>query len=210
MSRVKKRKIKKRIQLAEKTDKKPSKAKMITIFIAAIMVLSVFGVIFGSYNSPEQEMDYGDFQFQRTENQWVTEIDGQQIYFDYNPSQVDYLEISPAIISRIQSTPMLYVTFDPNVKAPERFDYVRFKLSDILAKNFNIYAISGMVENSSLYQLPVIGCENASASVPVLYLKGSNTTGVIEQGNCIIFESDVQGTIALNDRLLFGLFGVMR
>jgi hypothetical protein len=186
------------------------KEQIMVYFIAFIMISSVFGVIFYGYSGGGTEVSYNEFIFLREEggNKWSTEIDGKQMFFDYFPTEVEQTNVSAEIINKLSNTVEIDVTYDVNSSKKEVFAYVGYDMQQQLA-NKNIYVRLGFLTESE-YDVPIISCADATAIVPVLYLKESNGTKVYAQGNCIIVEAGGDfDFIRLKDRILFSIFGIM-
>ena len=77
-------------------------------------------------------------------------------------------------------------------------------------KKTNIYAISGITNNSINYNLPIITCENATSYVPVIHLKEGNDTKFSLKDDCIMAESSSkEGFIALKDIIIYTIFDII-
>jgi len=177
-------------------------------FIILIMVASAIGYMW----SGGEEFRYKDFRFKRSEssNLWYSEINGQQVSFYSLPPDAGHVNVTEGVISTISGTKMIYITFDPNQTDLTYLDLTRFDLSENLPKYFDIYAVSGMTANYTGYALPIVTCENATAFLPVVYLKRGNKTEVYFEGNCIIAEAATSSDfIRIRDRIMYGLFGII-
>lgn len=186
-------------------------AKFMVIFMAAIMIFSVFGVIFFGYNRPASELDYKDISFTRDEreNKWSTVINNKEAIFDYFPTEVEEINISQDIISKLSSTFQIDTTYDYNDTFAKNIELSIYKLSQMLNFHFNIYVGTGFTTNTS-YNRPTITCKDATPFVPIIYFKESNNTLIYKENNCIIIEAkNGPDFIRIKDRLLYSLFGII-
>jgi hypothetical protein len=103
MVKIRKHKLSKKVRERQEKKKVISKEIIITIIIAGVMILSVFGIMFSSYNDQTQKETYNGLDFFNTVEGWMTKIDGQKVYFSYAPSQLETLEVSPQVISLLVS-----------------------------------------------------------------------------------------------------------
>lgn len=178
-------------------------------FIAFIMISSVFGVIFFGFSEDSTTVDYNGFIFKRAGDgsKWSTQIDDKQIFFDYVPTEVTYINISSDIVSRLSTTMEIDITYKPNSTKKEIFAYVGYDMQQQL-RGKGIYVRPGFT-NKTEYNIPVITCADATPAVPVLYLIESNETKIYSQGNCVILEgkSDFD-FIRQKDRILYGILGI--
>ena len=60
------------------------------------------------------------------------------------------------------------------------------------------------------FDFPIITCDDATESIPVIYFRGANQTAIYEEANCIIAEAKREADfLRIKDRLIFGVFGVI-
>lgn len=191
--------------------KKPriNKKVLVTLFMAFIMVFSIFAVVFDRYTNVVK-LKYNGYSFSQNGNLFATKINGNNVYFDNFPKNVEDINLSNDVVSRISNTKMLYITYDISQDTRQIMGKAQYDLQNALWQNFRIYAAASLM-NESNYNLPVATCSNATASVPVMELSYSNETGVSLEGNCILVHSTNEAElIRLKDRLLFGLFGIIK
>lgn len=176
--------------------------------IVFIMVTSVIGFMFG--RGSEEAVDYNGFSFVRKGNLWETKIDKQPVVFSYFPSQIELIEVDAPVISRMLSTPMLYLTYDQNQSEVEFIAQAQFELDTVLYGRFNIYSGKGLTKENE-YNLPVITCLNATSAVPVVDFRKANETIIHMEGECIIVGGRTGNDfIRAKDRLLYGMFGIIK
>jgi hypothetical protein len=66
-----------------------------------------------------------------------------------------------------------------------------------------------MNQESTAYALPVITCQNASFSFPVLQLEYGNETKTTLMGNCIVVSAiDEYSLISMLDALKYRIYGI--
>jgi len=187
------------------------KEQFMVYFIAFIMISSVFGVVFYGFSGGGTKVDYNEFTFLRGEdgNKWSTEIESKQIFFDYFPTEVEQFNISAEIINKMSNTMEIDITYDVSSTKKEVFAYFGYDMQQQLA-NKDIYVRSGFITESE-YDVPVITCADATAVVPVLYIQESNETKIYSELNCVILEAKNDfDFIRLKDRILYGIFGIIK
>jgi hypothetical protein len=202
---MKKVKYSKSLDMGSKAEKKKIRKELLWgIFIAVIMISSTIGFI---YSGGSSDFTYKDkFKFKATDSNTFIYSDSakQQFVFRYLPPQVEDLNLSTKIVP-----PMVYVSFNPNSSNLDVIELMRFELVDDFAK-LNIYAVPGVSENGSIYDLPIINCINASIAAPVIFFSSSNETKIIEKNGCLVFEAkDRADIVRLKERLLYSALGVM-
>ena len=188
--------------MRKKHKKKNKIGILVIILIVVLMLTSTIGYVFKD-GSKEK---YNDFSFSRTDDgRWYTKINGKQFAFNYFPADLESINLSSEIIDKIKGTNMIYFTHDPE----NRYSGDIALLKEIFWPSFQIYANSGLTVNNTL-GLPVVGCNNATTALPVIYFKESNQTGFYLDNTCIICELRPGGDFdVLKERLLYSLFGVM-
>ncbi|MBI2129480.1 hypothetical protein HYU07_04525 [Candidatus Woesearchaeota archaeon] len=186
-----------------------NKQVLVTLFLAFIMVFSTFAVIFDRYTNVVK-LKYNGYSFSQNGNLFATKINGKNVYFDNFPKNVEDINLSNDAVNKVLNTKMLYITYDISQDTRKIMGKAQYDLQNALWQNLKIYAAASLM-NESEYKLPVVSCRNATATVPVIELSYSNETGVDLEGNCIsIHSTNEEGLIRLKDRVLFGLFGIIK
>ena len=210
MSRIKRHKVKKSLKREEPKKEGLSKQAILTIFLGALMVLSVFGIMFGSYSSGGEKLEYGEQTFKRTDTGWSTEIDGERVEFTYFPSDLEELNISKDVVDKLLDSKVAYVTFNPSSENVQNLELMRFELQKSFSQLFGTYMMLGITEPSDVYAQPLIDCTNATAKTPVISIVESNMTNAFIDGDCIVLETEEYSVIALKDRLLYSMLGIIQ
>jgi hypothetical protein len=210
MSRITKHRVKKSLRgRAPPKKKRISKQMIWTIIIGGLMVASVFGIMFSSYNDPGEENTFGDYTFERTNLGWVTEINGNRVVFDYLPSDVEEINISKQAVDVLAGAKVMYITFNPNSENIQALELMRFEMLGAFEQMFGMYSLVGITEENQAYQQPIVDCGNATAMLPVIHIIESNQTSVQLDNSCVVLEVEDYSASALKDRLLYGMLGII-
>ena len=210
MSRIKRRKLTAKVSGSTEPEKKGiSKQAIWTIILGGTMVFSIFGIMFSGYDSGKQEYTYNDRTFQRTNTGWSTGIDDKMIEFNYLPQEVESINISTEPANILKESKVIYITFNPNNKSVQQFELARLQLGLVLSDNFQIYAMPGITEPSSLYQQPIADCNNATQALPVVKFIDSNETKAYVENDCVIIEAEKTTVLAVKDKILYQMLGIM-
>jgi hypothetical protein len=101
------------------------------------------------------------------------------------------------------------VTFDPKAKDVSQLELSRFELSTTL-QDMEKIPVLGVAREDPVYSAyPYVDCSNATTMLPVILIKSGNITQAVLQGNCVVLESVENSAIALKDRVLYGVLGVI-
>ena len=184
--------------MAKQIDKKKA---FLGIFIAAIMVLSVFGFVL-SY-SAGSSINYNKHKFTIIDNQYTTKIDGQEYRFNYHPLDLESLQVNQEFLGH----PTYTITFDPNTTEPEYVELARYNLAEMLTKK-GIAAQQGTTKKADGYTLPIITCEQDKG--PTIIFENGNTTGFEQEGSCLYAKAETNTDfIRLSERIQYGILGVI-
>ena len=170
------------------------------------MTMSVLGYMIGK--DSEDSLKYNDFKFFIVGNMYKTEVNGNSIYFNYNPLQIESIEIEDSIIEKLKNSVQIDTTSGVNSSYKESIALAQFELVNYLSSNNQFLRTGFTTENE--FNLPVITCLDSSESVPVLMFEKSNETKIYSEGNCIILNARSENDfLALKDRILYGVFGII-
>lgn len=187
--------------------KKRNYARILLIIIAVVVVVSMVfsSVLIGMDGNGPTPSKYNDFRFQFNNGQWSTVINHYKMNFYHHPAEMEDIIIPH---SENLNSPIIYITFDPNV-TNEYLDLSRLKL-DLTSQLTNTYFSHGVTKFSKQYPLPIVTCQNASASIPVIYYLRSNDTYIEYDHNCYILHTQSNmDYLTLTERIIYHLTGVI-
>jgi hypothetical protein len=78
-----------------------------------------------------------------------------------------------------------------------------------MAQLFGIYSMPGVAEESDEYSQPLVDCGNATAILPVISIVEANETNAWLDNDCIVLEANEYTTIALKDRIMYAMLGII-
>ena len=182
--------------------KKKNTGVIVSIFLAVLMVSSIAGYI---ANQNSGSIRYKGKKFTQTTDGWKTTIDGQTHYFAYAPPEVESIDF-PSM--NLQSAVEIDMTYDPLDRYKESIAQSLFELSSSLGQK-KIYLRQGFTSKNE-FGLPIITCNDSSATVPVISFRDSNTTGIRQENNCLIVESNNDQSFRFYaDRIAYHILGVI-
>ncbi|MBT5022136.1 hypothetical protein HOK51_06525 [Candidatus Woesearchaeota archaeon] len=208
MSRIRKHKIGKQTNYKKK---KMRKEVLWTIIFGAVLVISIVGMMFGGVNMNSEDTEhYNNYKFKRSNQGWILNVGGEQLLFQYLPGDIEMINLSKESVDFFQNNLMMYISFNPVSKEVDVLELVRFELGTFLAKYKNVYVQNGVTQENDLYfEMPVITCENATVSVSVVLFEEANATSIELENNCLEIKGTRYGILAVKDRILYSLIGVM-
>ncbi|MDD5086907.1 MAG: hypothetical protein PHV16_04090 [Candidatus Nanoarchaeia archaeon] len=192
--------------MARKKTKKNRSGFWFVIAIAFLMLTSTIGYVFKGGSSYK----YNGFSFSGSEDgRWIAKINGKNMIFYYHPENLENINISQDIINNLKNTNMVYFTYDINNTYREDIAAINLELSNILWNDFKIYSSNGLTSDND-FNIDIINCSNATKANPVIYYKKADNTSIDIQDYCIILNGRTgMEFMALKERLLYGLYGVI-
>jgi hypothetical protein len=191
-----------------------TKEKIWTVILGGIMIFSVFGIMLGTDSNVQERKEYKEYKFDKVvignQYAWQTEIADKTYTFDYYPTDLEEVNFTADVNSMIKGMKSAYVTFNPNTKKVDQFELARFKLIEAGFKEYEIYFMNGITAPNAAYNQPIVDCGNATAYVPVIKMTLSNTTSASMEGNCLVIEATEYSIIAMKDRILYAMAGIIQ
>ncbi len=183
---------------------------LVSIFIAGIMILSTLGVMLDYQTGSSNKMEYNGYKFEQMYDGVQTKINGQRFLLTYFPEQLEHINISTEAKQMLKNMQVFAITYDTKSEYKESFAEQQFNLAEKLAL-IEKYAISGVLNNTGMEQIPAITCKNATNAMPVLLLQEGITTNMTLKNNCLavnigsMYEAPQAG-----DLLFYQIAGVMQ
>ncbi len=181
------------------------------IFLVFIMIGTSFSFVFFGFSGVSEKVRHNGFKFTYLPSQriWMASINDRSTAFAFLPEEVMDINMTSGIGERMRDRLEIDATYDFNSTFKESIALAFHQLSLTLNEH-EVYLRQGATSNNS-FKLPIIDCSHASQSVPVVYFRQSNSTGINLEGNCIIANaasnSDV---IKAKDRLVYEYFGIIK
>ena len=137
------------------------KEVIMPIFIVVIMVMSVFGFMWGSGKT---KLNYNGAKFYQLDTgSFLLKINNYNAAFSYYPSELELLEM-PAGASALFSTPMFYTTSEYNSTFKETIEQVKFNIAEIMGETLEIYVENAYTAETE-YDTSVITCADPRPAV---------------------------------------------
>lgn len=193
--------------MAKVSKREKKRQRNILIMGLFFVGLMIFSLIAGNMSGSDIDK-YNDVSIRLDQQGVSARIDGEWIPFSYHPSSLEYIETDEGV-NEILSKNQLYFTFNPEDNYIQGIEFMRLGLQEYYNGVGSLMQI-GVTEVNQYYNFPTIGCENATSEMPVLLVEESNETKIVVEGNCVIaYGSTDTEFVALRDRIVYGLYGVM-
>ncbi len=156
---------------------------ILPIFIALLMIFSIFGVVissFGNSTDNTQKIDYNGYSFVFDGNIWFTFKDKQKIEFNFDPRELDSFDIGK-LNSLVYGNNKIYISFNPEENLENEANKLRSILSIITQKQV---FLSCYEDNKGCEELPLKTCEDSREGVLVIIIKNGEFN-IEEDSGCI-------------------------
>jgi len=178
------------------------------LFIIIIMVASTIGFFYGTQEQNDR-LFYNEYKFIQKNQKWTTKINNVEYDFYFHPTEVEFYEVSDEVINLFKGKNAFVFTFEHNSSDIQFVEAGRFEMQNNLGKK-NIYVISGVLEENTIYKLPVIDCINATAQIPVLKVITADEPKFVVQDNCAILSGYGKDKLARIENLQYRLLDVIK
>lgn len=197
----------------ERKERKNNTGKYFSLFLIVVMIGGLGSVFFYAPHSGStgQEYSFGTHNFKVVDNQWVTEIENEDISFYFLPDQLLHFDVDERAMDRITDSSGIVVAFNPVQNETVRLqvlDLFRFELFEAftLTQKQTGFAVTNA---TNLYQFPLVTCQNATFFSPVVDVDYANETSITLVDDCVVVRaSDHNTMVSLLDRLRYEIFGV--
>ncbi len=188
-------------------EKKEKKKLGLILFIIFMMIGTSVSFVFFGFGPQSEVTKYNGIKFTGLQGRWEAKINGKIAAFSFLPDEVKGIKAGGSA-GRLQDKLEIDVTYDLNSTYRESIALAQHQMALTLAQ-YNIFVRKGFTTNNT-FNLPIITCEDSTISVPVVYFREGNSTGIYVSGDCIIAEAPSDaGFIEVKDRLLYSILGVM-
>ncbi len=198
----------KKVRAKGKKDENRNQKIIIGLIIAFIMVSSVLGY-YGA-QSKEQAYTYKGIKFTAQKNGLLlAKISNHDFYFNYLPQSLVNMSFNSSVLDPLKATKLIYTTSD--IKSPliQSLSEAEYLLTQELMQ-LSIYSIGGYTTNTTTGR-GRITCDNATAITPVIMFEYANKTSAYLEGQCLHIAGNSRlDLLALKDRMLYGLLGILR
>lgn len=179
------------------------------LFIIMIMVGTSFSVVFFGFSSASETVRYNGIKFTGDGTKWTAKINGRYAAFSFLPNEVEDIQAPSELPALLGNRIEIDATSDANSTYKESIALAQHQMR-LTLESYNVYLFQGFTTNNS-FNFPLIICNNATTSVPVVYFKESNSTGIEIKDNCIIAKaSSDRNFIRVKDRLVYSMLGVVK
>ncbi len=177
----------------------------VSVFMAALMIFSAFGVYLGSISQGDT-FEYKDHKFKLTDGKYILKLNNKEIPFYSLPQDVGGVNWSKEAAGLVQKAWVPQIVFDPTQEGLQYIELARFDWNRWWGKPL----INGVTRASSVYpDLPVLSCKNATQNSPVIYLNSSPEVSSRVEGNCLILNGLGVDFLHWRDRVLYTYLEVL-
>ncbi|RJQ20319.1 hypothetical protein C4580_03965 [Candidatus Woesearchaeota archaeon] len=176
------------------------------LFIAFLMVASIFGVTIDYFAQDTQSANYNGHKITFRQGLYHLALPDKTYTLNFHPQDLEYIELTPEIRTLLDG-PILTVTYDPSSGFAEAGANAQYYLESQLEGK---KAIVRAVTNNTGTTLPQKTCADATPSEPILFLTSSDASGFTLENNCITVTAiDPSDLFSQTERVIYHLLGVI-
>lgn len=184
-----------------------NKKTVVSLFIAFIMVFSIFGFILSSGFGPEKR-SYNGFTFLQTQNGWMAKINNERIFFQYLPDEIQ-INIEDDVKNLLKEAKTLTITYDPQSSDAQLLAQIQFYAEDALKKQDKVYIIHALA-NSTGFDAQESNCKDSTETMPVLLLESAENTNIFKNDTCIVAQfGSLYDALQGIEEIIYNLLGVV-
>lgn len=191
-------------------EKKEKKKWWLILFIVFIMIGTSFSFIFFGFSPQNDVVRHNGIKFAKnpSQNIWIARVNGREAAFSFLPSEVQSIPMPADSAAKLKNKFEIDTAYDLNSTYKEAIALAQHQMG-LTLNAYSIYVRKGFTANNT-FSMPVITCNDATSSAPVIYFRHGNVTGIHSDSNCIIAEAAANADfIRVKDRLLYGILGVL-
>ena len=188
------------------------KRYLVTGFMAAIMVSSIFGFILSNQSQNQtSNLDFNGFHIEGVKTGYKIALDkDRSITTSDHPLSLENVKVGKEVWDLLSKSKVIGVTYNQSDERAEVFGSAQFRLERDLAVAPKMFVVRGMF-NATGTDLRSLTCKDATPEMPIVLLRISEETKASgSDSNCVTVEgftgSDVE---RVADRIILGLAGVM-
>ena len=178
------------------------------LFIALIMVLSVFGIAleYAFGGGSQNKVKYNGYTFTQGNGEWTTSYKGKTLSFSVPPDSLESIKL-PLDAASLKA---VAITYNPSDDFADTLGGAQYNIQQVLLQTTDIYPIIGLTNATGTSQ-EQITCETATASTPVIYLMIANTTEITNENNCVKFSATTPSGLSDEmERFIYAALGIIK
>jgi len=183
---------------------------VLPIFIALILIFSIFGIIFSSPSptpAPSGQsgtLDYQGHIFQQTSQGWTATINGFEAIFVYTPLDLRNITLETRALTDLRTAEKIYLTRNPQntYYGAERDFFVNLK-------PFHNVFFACTEDNTACTDQPIKTCDDADSTTMVVRLDLNEHQGAAYEPSCFTITGTPEHITRVIDAHVLASLGLM-
>ncbi len=179
------------------------KQHFMSLFIVAIMVLSVLGIAFNYSTEDSSEGKFKKYKFKIYNGQWITYKDDDKILISSTPNTLERIQVPDVTFEDLNSADKIYFTTNPNNQIPNN------AILDIQANIFpklSSIQLACIEDSTSCSSLPLKTCKDATPSNIIIQTQIADTQTLTFENNCLLIAGPRLDFTEMIDALILRLY----
>ena len=186
--------------LAERQQKASFKRLFIPLFLAFILILSVFGYIFAGKSSNDDTSQYQGYSFTKTSQGWKLISAGKTYFFYSLPDQLHDIPLAP-----LPSASKFYIS-GQDISFFSSLPYRELTLN--LGNAIKLQPACAQ-DSPGCETYPLKTCADATSNAPVLVYLYAEKSSLEQKENCLQIQGTTDDMIRITDAIILHSLGVL-
>ncbi len=182
-----------------------NKKHFMSIFIAAIMILSVLGIAIQYTTSNSENIKFRGQKFTPYQGGWITYKDNKQILIPTQPDLLQYQQVPSISFADLDKASKIYFTSNPNNQLPQN---ALFSIQNNIFPYLNNIVVACIEDSPACSNLPLKTCNDAEQGTIILQAQISNTSTASFSNNCLLIQGPINLITQQVDALVLNLHGI--
>ncbi|MBT3720955.1 hypothetical protein HN789_06695 [archaeon] len=195
--------------------KKEKRNKAFIVIVLILFLVSSIGGVVVYYGADDQSSFTVNVEGTRYRFKVTSDQNGNAYYSvkskdseftTFYPPQNLLLNIEENMQDSLINSPYFYLSIDPESENMDLLDYLRWDIRQNLP--ISKFFIEGMTSEYEGYTLPIVNCQNATTTIPVVILKNTNVTNITSSNNCLEMNFAPHQAMQARDMLIYLMQGI--
>ncbi len=183
-------------------------ARLVVIFIGAVMILSSIGFIYVGDNAQKYNEAGLKFVFDQTTGYLRTNLDQGTLEVNFLPSQVSDIPLPAELMALLRNAVEIDITSPIDDPLASSIALSQYEFSRHLTQK-NVFVRTGFIDITKVPEQHQITCAQATNEVPVLLYTYGSETKVSPQGNCFTLTAASHDEfLRIKDKLLYTVYDI--
>ena len=182
-----------------------NKKHYMSIFIAAIMILSVLGIAVQYTTGNSENINFHGQKFIPYQGGWITYKEDKQILIPTQPDLLQYQQVPDITFPDLNKAGKIYFTSNPNNQLPQN---ALFSIQNNIFPYLNNVVVACIEDSVACANLPLKTCKDAGQGAVIIQAQISEESATTFSNNCLLIQGPINLITPQVDALVLSLHGI--